>query len=200
MHNGNGCNGSSHYAILFRVQAEEIMNLIDRLNQNRLFKWFLKLQDIILVVCNLGSACVVVYTVILRYFLKKDFIGADEILVILMIWMYCVGGAYGSYEGTHITADILSSYMKDEKKQRILAIFQQVVSIFVVAFMTYFIWKYLGWSFSKKGLSTTLKYPLIIPQSALGVGFTLMLIFHVIHLIDDIHALFSMKKTEEVTE
>ncbi len=176
------------------------MSIIDRLNQNRFFRWFLKIQDIILVVCNLGSACVVVYTVILRYFLKKDFIGADEILVILMIWMYCVGGAYGSYEGSHITADILSSYMKDEKKQKILVIFQQLVSIFVVAVMTFFIWKYLGWSFAKKGLSTTLKYPLVIPQSALGVGFTLMLIFHIIHFIDAITSLVAMKKKAEVTE
>ena len=32
--------------------------------------------------------------------------------------------------------------MKDEKKQKILAIFQQLVSIFVVAVMTFFIWKY----------------------------------------------------------
>lgn len=174
------------------------MELMKKLEQNFVFKAFLKLQSFLLIVCNLGSAFIVVFNVFMRYVLRVDFFGMDEVLLILMIWMYCIGGAYGSYEGSHITADILGSYIKDEKKLKILKVIQNLVSILVLVIMTFYVWKYLSWSFQKGGRSTALKYPLIIPQLSLGIGFTLMLIFHGIHFIDAIFSLFHKGSEQEV--
>lgn len=171
--------------------------MLERLNQNRFFKAFIRIQDSLLVVCNLSSAIIVVFNVVMRYILKKDLMGSEEILTILMIWMYCVGGAYGSYEGSHITADILSSYVKNENSLKILKFIQELVSVLVLSVVTVQVWKYLQWSLSIGAISTTLKIPMIIPQSSLGVGFTLMLVFHLLRLIDAVYSIFKRNIDEE---
>ena len=63
-----------------------------------LMRWLLMISGVLLIV-------VITISVFMRYVLKSALFGSEEILALLAIWLYWIGGAYGSYEDSHIYAD-----------------------------------------------------------------------------------------------
>ena len=54
-----------------------------------LMRWLLMISGVLLIV-------VITISVFMRYVLKSALFGSEEILALLAIWLYWIGGAYGS--------------------------------------------------------------------------------------------------------
>lgn len=144
------------------------------------------LQNIVKVIMIIGSVvstAAMCYSVILRYVFKANFYGSDEVIMLFAFWLYFMGAVYGSYEDSHIKADLLNVYIKNLRTKDILALVAQVLTIIVNTIVLIWAFRYFQMEIRKWGLSTALKIPLVIPKSAVFFGFLLMEFYHVYYLI-----------------
>ena len=147
------------------------------------------LQNIIKVVMIVGSvvstACMC-YSVILRYVFKANFYGSDEVIMLFAFWLYFMGAVYGSYEDSHIKADLLNVYIKNLRVKDFLSLIAQLLTIVVNTIVLIWAFRFFQMEITKWGRSTALKIPLVIPKSAVFFGFLLMEFYHVYYFIHNI--------------
>ena len=119
------------------------MGLADRfetkVNKNPVWKFFLKAETSISTVCAFIGVLGVCYNVVGRYIFHKNFFGMDDLLMIVMIFMYFLGSAFASYDEQQISADILTSFMKNPLKIKSLRAFQEGASALVCG--VYTVWR-----------------------------------------------------------
>lgn len=168
---------------------------VTNIEQTRLWKILDMAQKVILITANMSAALVVAIGVFTRYVLKIDFFGQEEIVTVIAMWLYFIGGVRGSFEDSHIQADVVSTLVKDPKIKKGIAVFVKAVSVAVLVVLSKWSIDYAMWSFESHALSTGLKIPLILSQGALMVGFIFMAIYTIYHLLVEI-----TKKTEIINK
>ncbi len=62
------------------------------------WKILAKLQEYVLVLTSSFLALAMFAEAFLRYVFKSDLFGIEEVLLLVVMWLYFIGGAYGSYE------------------------------------------------------------------------------------------------------
>jgi len=137
----------------------------------------------LMIACSVISTGCMVYSVVLRYVFKGNFYGSDEVIMLFAFWLYFMGAVYGSYENSHIKADLLNVYIKNMRKKDAVALLGQLLTIVVNTIVLVWAIRYFGAEIAKGGLSTALKIPLVIPKSAVFFGFLLMEFYHVVYFI-----------------
>ena len=137
----------------------------------------------LMIACSVISTGCMVYSVVLRYVFKGNFYGSDEVIMLFAFWLYFMGAVYGSYENSHIKADLLNVYIKNMRKKDAVALLGQFLAIVVNTIVLVWAIRYFGSEIAKGGLSTGLKIPLVIPKSAVFFGFLLMEFYHVVYFI-----------------
>ena len=147
------------------------------------WKFIVAIEEYILVITSFVAACIVAIGVFTRYVLGIDFFGQEEIITLIAMWLYWIGGVYGSYEGSHIKGDILKTYVKNEKVLKGLNAFVYIVSIVISAVFTVWSFGYLMRNIAQWPTSTGLKIPLVICQVPLLIGFGMMTLYELYHLI-----------------
>ena len=137
----------------------------------------------LMIACSVISTGCMIYSVVLRYVFKGNFYGSDEVIMLFAFWLYFMGAVYGSYENSHIKADLLNVYIKNMRKKDAVALLSQILTIVVNTIVLVWAIRYFGAEIAKGGLSTALKIPLVIPKSAVFFGFLLMEFYHVVYFI-----------------
>lgn len=159
------------------------MGKLKPIEETGLWKFVAHFMEIMLCLMSIALAVMVFMTVPVRYIFKSSIFGIEEIIMMMAIWIYYLGGAYGSYEQSHINADILLHFIKNEKTKKIIAIIKQIISIVVFgAFAYWSIAKYLAWTIESGGMSMQLHIPAWIPISMMSVSFVLMTLYETFHL------------------
>ncbi|MCM3766273.1 TRAP transporter small permease [Neobacillus niacini] len=150
----------------------------------------LRLQRTILILTSILIVLGISITAIFRYVFKVDIFGMEEIIVIFAFWLYFTGGAYGSYERSHISADIISSYVKNERTKSMIKAATSLITTVLCLIFAWWAVQFFIWSFESGGKSPTLGIPSVVPKSAICFGFILMAFYSIVHLINDIRACF----------
>ncbi len=157
------------------------------------WKVIISIEEYILVITSFTAACLIAIGVFTRYVLGVDFFGQEEIITLIAMWLYWIGGVYGSYEGSHIKGDILNTYVKNEKIKKALNTFVYVVSIAIAGTFTVWSYGYLMRNIAQWPVSIGLKIPLVICQIPLLIGFAMMTLYELYHLIK----LLSSKESDD---
>lgn len=137
----------------------------------------------ILIVCNLAVMLIVVTAAVLRYALSIDFYASEEILMIFAFWLYFMGAAYGSYEKSHVEADFVLSWLGDSPAGRAVSLLRDLIEIAVLLVLTYWAFLFVQFAFERWPMTPGWRIPLIVPQSAILVGFVLMTVHALRHLV-----------------
>lgn len=150
------------------------------------FPWrlLLGLERFILVTVSVLAVASVVATVVMRYVLKTDLYGVEEIIILLAMWLYFIGGAYGGYEGSHITADVLSGYLKSGKTKKTLRLIVAVISVLCSLVLAKWGLDYLSFSLRINAKTVSLHLPLFLSQLPIGLCFILSFIYSLYHLVN----------------
>jgi len=162
------------------------MSIGKTLNDSKFMNFLVTLQKAILIITNGACALIVAVGVFMRYILHKDFFGQEEIITVIAMWLYWIGGVYSSYRDDHISADVVSTMLKNYKIKKILRIFVLVVSLVILVIFCKWSVDYVSWSIQEWARSMGLKIPLIYGQGALCVGFFGMTFFTLIQLIKEL--------------
>lgn len=170
-----------------------MLQQVFRTVSNLIWNSLLIFQRGVLVSCSLFVITLMTLVVILRYIFKTDLYGIEELVVIAAFWLYFIGASYGSYEKTHITADILTIYLKKDRVKALINIIALVISAGVALVFAYWAFGLLIWGLVMKGKSPAWGIPMYIPQSSILVGFALMSFYFLAHLMGDLKKFFSKK-------
>jgi TRAP-type transport system small permease protein len=119
--------------------------------------------------------------VIARYFFLEAIYWAEDVLVYLMVWGVMLAAASITYQGLHIKMDLFSATFRSP--------FKEIVNAFIAAFMILATLYVIIQSYAVISLyvhtgevGITAGIPLVIPHSAIPVGFGLMAIAVVVRL------------------
>jgi TRAP-type C4-dicarboxylate transport system permease small subunit len=123
--------------------------------------------------------------VILRYGFQADLFAYNEWLLIICFWLYFMGGALGTYDGSHINADLLSHVVDSPRfnwARRVLVVtIELVIGIVIVYWAVLMIYdeiiSYPSWQ-----TTVALKIPFLVPRAAILLGFILMAFYSALHL------------------
>ena len=155
------------------------MSFIQKLENNIVFRGLLNVQNVILIVTTILAGGVVFAGVVLRYVMQSNFFGQEEIIAVIAMWMYWVGGIYGSYENSHIKGDMLSSFFKSAKVKKGIELVIHLISFVVILFFIRWGCEYMAFNLKFSAVSTGLKIPMAWSQWPLLIGFIFMELYTV---------------------
>lgn len=155
------------------------MRILSKIENNIVFRTLLNAETVVMIITSILAAGFVFAGVVLRYVLKSNFFGQEEILCVVAMWLYWVGGIYATYENSHIKGDLLGSAFKTARARKIIELVIQVVSFVVILVFCYWGFQYMAFNLQFMAVSTGLKIPLCLSQFPLLIGFILMEIYTV---------------------
>ena len=84
---------------------------------------------------------------LMRYIFEMDLYGYEEWVKIFAFWLYFMGAGYGAFAGTHISADLVTAYLKDGVFKRVLIFVKCVITLGVTLLFTKYGWDYFIFGF-----------------------------------------------------
>ena len=124
--------------------------------------------------------------VLMRYLLHKDFPGFEELVRIIIFWLYFMGSANGSMERSHITADMVDTFVKSEKVKKINKIVMHTLGLVILGYLVFLSAKFVIFNIQWGGTTSTYRLPLATSQLAILIGFALMFFYDACHYVADI--------------
>lgn len=115
------------------------------------------------IVCFTMSILLVVIisaATVMRYVLEMDLYGYEEWIKIFAFWLYFMGAGYGAFAGTHVSADLVQSYMKDGVFKRLIILIRTLITLGVTMLFTWY-----GYDFFIFGLLGPLGIGVAIPKT-----------------------------------
>ena len=152
---------------------------------NILWKTLLYIQRFILVVAGAVTVLITFGAAATR-FVGINFAGWEELLVFSAFWLYMMGCAYGSYEKSHITADILGVMMKDSLAKSIIMLLRSIISLALCAIFLSWAWSMFTWTFGLDARTPVYRAPVAIGQASVVIGLALNTFYFAVYLYDEV--------------
>lgn len=143
------------------------------------------LQKVIMVGGGAVVGILIFTEVFLRYVLGAPLFGIEELILFIGIWLYFMGASYGAYERTHIKAELINIWVKDERTLAVLRTIASVLTVALAVVLVTWTYPYFMWELKRGGTSQALLLPKIICQSAVFIGSVAMAFYFTLELIDN---------------
>ena len=117
-----------------------------------------------------------------RYCFSASIYWAEEVMLFLMVGCVFLGNGVVAWSGRQIRMDVVVGMMP-EKVREALNLFSELLFMLTAAMMVVFAWPVIRdlWAFDQRSQSADV--PLVIPQAAIPVGLSIMVLLVVIRLI-----------------
>jgi TRAP-type C4-dicarboxylate transport system permease small subunit len=153
-----------------------------------IWKANVNIMEIILAVCSVLLFVLIGASVFVRYIVHASIFGVEEIIAFLAIWLYWIGGVYGSYEKSHISGDLTNIFISTKKGKKIAEIASNVVTVIITGCFAYWsITEYALWNIKSGTKTIGLHIPNLVGNIVLPISFCFMFLYSVYHLVRIIH-------------
>lgn len=153
----------------------------------RMFSTFLSGLENVLAVSLMVAVILNFSNVVTRYGFGFTISFADEIELYILVFVTFLGAAVVSWRRAHLRMDVLVTSLPPSM-QRVIQLFEMVVVLGLMIFFSYQSWSYAAKMFALDRRSDIADLPMWIPHSGLCLGFALIAIVALMHLVQ---ALFS---------
>ena len=153
---------------------------------DRLIRFVLFVQKVLLVVCSLLIATTFGVVVVLRYGFQMNLFAYEEWMMAAAFTLYFIGSAQGTYDNTHIKADLLKEWIKSETAKRWLDFVIIGLEVAIGAVLSYWGYLMVADDLSRyPNLPATPVYsiPLALPRGVIFLGFVLMTAYSAMHFV-----------------
>ena len=145
---------------------------------------------------SLTMAATFFCVVILRYGFGADLFAYEEWLLIICFWLYFMASAVGTYENSHVSADLMNHLMEDARLRWMRAVLVGAIELVVSLAALY--WAVLAIrdeiaSYPYWQTTIALKIPFLVPRLAPIFGFGLMAFYTALRL----YVLFKLRRVPE---
>ncbi len=117
------------------------------------------------------------FVVIFRYIFATDLFAYEEWLLIICFWLYFMASAIGTYENSHVNADLLEYVIKNPTvkwaRSLLVVAIEFIVCLFAIYWSVLMIQDEIG-SYPYWQTTIALKIPFLLPRAAVLVGFSFM--------------------------
>lgn len=114
----------------------------------------------ITVVCSLLLSLVISAAAFTRYIIGGDLYGFEEWVKLFAFWLYFMGGAYGAFNDTHVSADIVDAYIKEGTFKRSVIFLRNFITTAISLLFTWY-----GYDFFMFGFMGPLGTGVAIPRT-----------------------------------
>lgn len=133
-------------------------------------------------ICLIASVAINFANIIGRYFFSISIPWAEEIMLFLMVGCVFTGCCAVAWEGRQIRMDVVVSSLPP-KLRELINMLSELVMIAAAVAVTVFAWPVIKELAAFDERSQAANFPLVIPQSMIPIGYTLMALLVAIRLI-----------------
>lgn len=158
---------------------------MNKLENTKFWQILPKILRFGLIVTSIAVTLITFGSVILRE-LNMNFLGYEEILVIFAFWLYMIGTAYGSYEKSHITADIIVVMMPDGLVKDIISLLRNILTVALGIVFLLWALQLVQWTLLMDNRTPVWRIPMTVSQSSMLFGLFIASFYHLVYLYNDI--------------
>ena len=162
----------------------ELVDQLPRALQG-LVRGLLAFKTVFVVIACLIMAGTFFFVVIVRYGFEGDLFAYNEWLLMVCFWLFFMGGALGTYDGSHINADLLDYFTEDQRlrwlRKLVVTAIEVGVSVALVYWAVLMIYDEIE-SYPNWTVTPALKMPFLIPRAGILVGLLMMSFYSALHL------------------
>jgi TRAP-type C4-dicarboxylate transport system, small permease component len=140
-------------------------------------------------ICFLLILIIFFITIVARLVFMSDFPGMEEIVMLLAVWLYMFGAALGTYDDTHISADLISTLIKSPRGKAVHKLYVFIVNALIAGYFLNLSWTWFQFNLQMNPLSTVWRFPMVIAYASILFGFFFVFIYTIMHLIVTIQRL-----------
>ena len=129
---------------------------------------------------------VITFAAVIARALNINLLGYEEILIICAFWLYMIGTAYGSYEDSHIKADIIVIMMKEGFTKDLIALLRNALTLILGVIFLLWAWQLFQWTIENGQQTPVWRIPVTVSQSSILFGLVLATFYHAVYLYDEI--------------
>ena len=155
------------------------------------------LCDSIMMVAGTAVVLLIMAGAFLRYVLKIDFYGSEEIVLLFGYWLYFIGSIAAARNRSHLSADMVNVFTRNEKVIRICGLIRDVLSLAICALGIKWCADYWSWSWTLKPVTSVHRIPYYLRQFPMCLAF-LMWGFYLVR--DCVVSIMSFKGGKEETK
>jgi TRAP-type C4-dicarboxylate transport system permease small subunit len=117
-----------------------------------------------------------------RYLFNHSIYWAEEVMVFLVVGCVFLGNGIVAWSGRQIRMDVIVNMMPPKLREA-LNLFSELLFIVAAAMIVVFAWPVIRdlWEFDQRSQSADV--PLVVPQSAIPIGLSIMVLLVVIRLV-----------------
>jgi TRAP-type C4-dicarboxylate transport system permease small subunit len=141
-------------------EAMECFPDLEPEQKSRLDYTLLAFFSLITVICSLLLSLIIAAAAFTRYIIGGDLYGFEEWVKLLAFWLYFMGGAYGAYNNTHVSADVVDSYMKNGTFKRAVIFVRNLITSGISILFTWY-----GYDFFMFGFMGPLGTGVAVPRT-----------------------------------
>ena len=147
--------------------------------------WFLaNAMKTILILVSVTVICTMFAQVVSRYVFQSPIWGLDEITGHTAVWLYLIGSAHGSYERSHIKAEFIHMFIKNQCVLFIIKALAAALATVVSCYMIVWSAGYVHWSITKHEITPTLQLPTVIFQIPILISAILMALYFFVEMLE----------------
>jgi TRAP-type transport system small permease protein len=153
------------------------------------FIWdtLLKMQRILMLLTICISTSAIMAEVLMRYIFKTSLVGIEELAAYVAFWLYFIGAAYGTYERSHIKAELTHMFIKNPRYYAISRAVTSFISVVLSGYAAILAYRYSEWGIRRMEQSSATflgnTYPVLYFQFSLLVGFALMCFYFLVEFL-----------------
>ncbi|MGC9372164.1 MAG: TRAP transporter small permease [Thermovirgaceae bacterium] len=153
--------------------------------------FLVKTQEWLLTLTSIFVVLIMCVEVFLRYVIKSDLFGLEEIVVIAAFWLYFMGSSYGVYEKSHVKADIIPQMLKPAHQALLSVIIRFTMAALCILYSVWAV-DMVSYSIEWMPKTTGLRIPIFISQSSILAGYILMSLYSVVYFFEDLFRFLEM--------
>ncbi len=156
----------------------------NKLERSAFWKGLVKFLRAGLIISSVLVTLITFAAVITRQ-LNINFLGYEEILIICAFWLYMLGTAYGSYEDSHIKADVIVVMMPEGRLKTLLALIRNTLSLILGLIFLVWAFQLFQWTIIMENKTPVWRIPMTVSQSSLLFGLIVASFYHAVYIYDD---------------
>ena len=156
----------------------------NKLEQSSFYAGLVKLLRMGLIISNI-LVTVITFAAVIARSLNVNLLGYEEVLIICAFWLYMIGSAYGSFEESHIKADIIVIMMKEGFSKDLLALLRNTLSVIIGIIFLLWALQLFQWNIANGQQTPVWRIPVTVAQSSLLFGLTVGTFYHLVHLYNE---------------
>jgi len=140
---------------------------------------------------------IITFTAVITRAFSINFHGYEEILIICAFWLYMLGAAYGSFEKSHITADIIVATMPECYAKALIAMLRNTITLILGIIFLYWAFNLFQWTIVMQTKTPVWRIPVTVSQSSLLFGLSIVTFYNAVYLYDEVKA-FVLKYIKKI--